>query len=494
MYFSDFIYKLFFCQLLYYLFCYLIIFRKTPKKFKNPYFHHFFHWWWFFILQSKSFGIFNSHLFCSYNILTNLLKKFSLVVEYSKTEIFHFNRSHRTFNPPPLDLSPLGDNILWPNDTWKYLGFIFHRKLTFHQHVDFYANKSISTIKYMKIISNSNWSINPFQKHLLYRSCILPIAFYSFQFWFYKYAPITYHLKVLGKIQKQVVIWILGAFKIFSLYGIKAIAGLISIYLYLQKLGRRSQLHTNKLLPSHLIHSLINSRLNSNSYFNAVTLDSLTNRQCVLVKGHLIDSANWLNECFPSFNPLNLEFSPGLKVIDNFSDCISFVHNKEKNNKSHIQSLDEMVLESSSLSSVAIIALDVSIKNLVAMSIMYIHIHDKLIIKIIHYAINVTSTEVELFTIRCGINQSSHLNNISKIIIITDFIHIVKRIFDLSIHSFQVQSVAILNDLCYFFNCYIDNSIEFWECPSYLKWQLYKEVDKETKKFNLIPLYPCKNS
>ena len=65
-----------------------------------------------FIPQSNFFDISNSQLFCSYNILTNLLEKFGLVVEHSKTEIFHFNRSHGLFNPPPLNFSPLGGNIL----------------------------------------------------------------------------------------------------------------------------------------------------------------------------------------------------------------------------------------------------------------------------------------------------------------------------------------------------------------------------------------------
>ena len=107
-----------------------------------------------FISQSNSFDISNSQLYYSYNVLTNLLEKFSLVVEYSKTEIFHFNRSYSSFNPPHLDLSPLGGNILWLNETWKYLRFIFNRKLMFHQHVDFYMNKSISTVKCMKILGN----------------------------------------------------------------------------------------------------------------------------------------------------------------------------------------------------------------------------------------------------------------------------------------------------------------------------------------------------
>ena len=134
-----------------------------------------------FISQSKSFDILNSYLYCSYDILTNLLEKFGLVVKHSKTDIFHFNRFHGTFNPPLLNLSLLGGNILRPNNTWKYLGFIFNKKLIFHQHVDFYANKSILAIKCMKIIGNSNHSINPSQKCLLYKSYIFPIAFYSFQ-------------------------------------------------------------------------------------------------------------------------------------------------------------------------------------------------------------------------------------------------------------------------------------------------------------------------
>ena len=159
-----------------------------------------------FISQSNSIDISISCLYCSYDVLTNLLEKFGLVVEHSKTEIFHFNRSHGVFNPPPLDLSPLGGNILLPNNTWKYLGFIFDRKLTFHQHVDFYANKAISTVKCMKLLGNSSHGINPLQKRLLYRMCVLPIALYGFQLWFYNCAPMAYHMKILNKMQRRAVI------------------------------------------------------------------------------------------------------------------------------------------------------------------------------------------------------------------------------------------------------------------------------------------------
>ena len=153
-----------------------------------------------------------------------------------------------------------------------------------------------------------------------------------------------------------------------------------------------------------------------------------------------------------------------------------------------------MVLENSSSPSITIIVSDTSIKSNVAISIAHIHAFDKPLMKMIHHTIYVTSTEAELFTTRCGINQSLSINNLSKIVVITDSIHVVKKIFDPSVHPYQTQSVTILPDPHKFFNHCETNSIKFWECPSHLKWCLHNEVDKETKTFNLTPLYPCKNS
>ena len=84
------------------------------------------------ISQNKSIDVSNSQLFCSYNVLSKLLDSFGLVIEYLKTEVFHFNRSHRIFNSSQLDLSPISSPILCSKESWKYLGFIFDRKLTFY--------------------------------------------------------------------------------------------------------------------------------------------------------------------------------------------------------------------------------------------------------------------------------------------------------------------------------------------------------------------------
>jgi len=205
------------------------------------------------IAQNSSILISNSQLFCSYNILSKLLTDFGLVIEHSKTEIFHFNRSHRVFNPPPLDISSLGGPILCPKNTWKYLGFLFDQKLTFHQHLNLYSNKALLTVKCMKLLGNSSHGISPIQKRQLYKCCILPIALYGFQLWFYNKAPLSYHLKLLNKMQRRAAIWILGVFKMSPLEGIEALAGLIPVKYHLQKLTEHSPIRPFKLPENHII-------------------------------------------------------------------------------------------------------------------------------------------------------------------------------------------------------------------------------------------------
>ena len=128
------------------------------------------------------------------------------------------------------------------------------------------------------------------------------------------------------------------------------------------------------------------------------------------------------------------------------------------------------------------------------MSISHVHSANRPLTKTVHHASFVTSTEAELFTIRCGINQACSIDNISKIIVVTDSIHMAKKIFNSESHPFQLHTTAILHELQEFFNSNHANSIEFWECPSCLKWRFHHDVDKDSKSFHLTPTYPCKIS
>ena len=153
-----------------------------------------------------------------------------------------------------------------------------------------------------------------------------------------------------------------------------------------------------------------------------------------------------------------------------------------------------MVLRNSSILNTALVITDASIKKDIATSIAHIHAANRPLIKTVHHASFVTSSEAELFAIRCGINQACSLNNVSKIVVVTDSIHVAKKIFDSGSHPFQIHSAAILNNLQNFFTTNDSNFIEFWECPSKLKWKLHHEVDKDSKSFVITPSFPSKIS
>jgi len=322
-----------------------------------------------------------------------------------------------------------------------------------------------------EILGNSVHGLNPHQKHLLYRSCTLPIVLYGFQLWHYNNAPLSYSLKMLGKIQRRAAIWILDTFKIFLSFGVKAIIGLIPINLHLQKLSRRSQLRVYSLLSNYILCSFMKPRENSSHNQHSLSLGGLTRYQCNLIKGLLVDMDNWFNEIFLSFTPLHPEFSPGSRVIDLFSNCFSF-HPVSKYNNSYkvwIQRLDNLTIELSRALLHTLVITDANIKNNTVTSISHIHIHNKPVIKILYHTTNIMSTEAKLFVIRCGINQATISDNISNIIVITDSIHAAKKIFDPLSHPFQCHITSILNELWNFFSCNQENLIKFWECPSHCK-------------------------
>jgi len=103
-----------------------------------------------------------------------------------------------------------------------------------------------------------------------------------------------------------------------------------------------------------------------------------------------------------SFSSLDCEFLLGNRLIDIFPNIFSFysLNRKNKNNiKSHLHSLKSVSLQLSSDPHTTIVISDASIKNSIATSIAYVHIYNSLVIKTIYHAVNITSTETEIFAL-----------------------------------------------------------------------------------------------
>ena len=169
-------------------------------------------------------------------------------------------------------------------------------------------------------------------------------------------------------------------------------------------------------------------------------------------------------------------------------------HPCSSNAKKHIEKLDNIALRALSNPSSTIVVSDASIKNHIAILISHIHSFNKPVIKTIHRAINVTMTEAELSTIWCGINQVIDNANVNHIVIITDSLHATRRIFNFSLHLYQIHFAAISQKLREFFSKDVCNHIEFWDCPSKQKWPFHYLVDKDSKNIVSTPSFPCKSS
>ena len=244
-------------------------------------------------------------------------------MEHDKSEVFHFTWARNPPNPS-INLISVDGPILHLKPIWRYLGFFFNRKLNFHYRIHHYTTKCLSTLNAIKMLGNSSRGFLPTQKCLLYRTCIIPIALYDFQLWFFKGAPMVKNIMELKKIQWRVALWITSAFCTSPSEDIEAIAGLIPIHLHLKKLNGWYHLRYATILPSHAINSLLDKHQNRNQNQHKFSLANLTSKQKSKLKSPIKDISKRLNEIKDEFDPFHVIFHPGLWLVDHFSDRIVF--------------------------------------------------------------------------------------------------------------------------------------------------------------------------
>jgi len=194
------------------------------------------------------------------------------------------------------------------------------------------------------------------------------------------------------------------------------------------------------LLYNHIIKSLLKRRHAQNSQSHHLMLGNITFKQQQKLKGSIADINNWLNGILSTFDPLNVVLHLSSRLIDIVSSHISIHNANYSSNKSkatHCKKLHKIILESSSDPRIVIIISDMSIKNSVAFPISHIHSFNNPLKRMLHYTANIMPIEAELFTIRCGINQAVQIQYASYIIVITDAIYTVKKIFNPSVHLHQ---------------------------------------------------------
>ena len=241
-------------------------------------------------------------------------------------------------------------------------------------------------------------------------------------------ALLNYPFSVLWKMQQRAALWISGIFWTLPTAEIEAISGHISIHLYLKKLYSRFLLRGSSFPSNHIISSILSSDILYKHSPHNISINNLTPKQRLCLKFPFIDIDDRHNKLFSSFSFFDKEFNLGNCLVNSFSDRFSF-HLCSSNIKKHIKDLDNLIFKASSNPSSSIIVSNTGIKNHIIMSISHNHLYDKPIIKMIHKAVNITTTEAKLFATWYGINQA---------VVIIDFFHTAKKIFNSLLHLYQI--------------------------------------------------------
>jgi len=159
--------------------------------------------------------------------------------------------------------------------------------------------------------------LKPKHKWLLYRSCIMPITLYGIRLWYYNGACIKGTMKELTKIQRQVAVWILGAFKSTPIGVVESLASLIPIHLHIRKLVYCNHVCMHTLADSHITRLMAATR--NEADFLSVYHPS---RLCNKCKSPLVDM--WANENLVDVFvlPYNKYNVPGYHLTDTYPECI----------------------------------------------------------------------------------------------------------------------------------------------------------------------------
>lgn len=181
-----------------------------------------------------------------------------------------------------------------------------------------------------------------------------------------------------------------------------------SFHLHLHKISSWQQLRTISLPLNHVINLLLKNRHSEYSISYHLFLEKLILKQWLKIKSSIVDTNNYLNRIFSSFDSLYNELSSSFRPVDNFSDfSFHIVNHKDKYIKEVYLCKQDKTFKDTLLNSKTIIVIsDTSIKNNIAILISHICLYYNTIAKTIYHTVNITSTETKKFSIRYRINQA----------------------------------------------------------------------------------------
>jgi hypothetical protein len=213
----------------------------------------------------------------------------------------------------------------------------------------------------MGMLGNSFRGLSPWQKHILYRLCIIPIATYGFKLWYYSGARRKGQVAKLTKMQHHAALWITSAFRTSPVGSVGALAGLIPINLHLQKLGAQSSYRIATLSPTHPLAALVHwprSKRVPQHWHSIARLSYNTHLRVHSLFAKAVHACCPLNEPFDADAD---EARPGHHLMDVFSWRIHFEESESKEDVDQAEFLEWQFDLADAVPSCILVATNVSV-------------------------------------------------------------------------------------------------------------------------------------
>ncbi|CAA7270789.1 unnamed protein product [Cyclocybe aegerita] len=412
------------------------------------------------LAQSKQLDDNNVGLHKAYKIIYLLFVAFALALEHDKTELFHFSHRQDAYNPS-LDLGyapHTGATPLKPKTCWRYLGFYFDHRLTFHEHVRYYATKAFTTVQAMRMLGNSTRGLSPKQRRLLYRSCVVPIATYGYRLWYFDGARNKGVMNQLKRMQRKAALWITGAFRTSPSGGLEALAGLIPVHLMLKKLAMRAVYHVATLSDTHPLCSMLGEGLLKRAEPHARSATLMTPAMRGKVKSTVMEVDERVHTLTESFEPFAPEARPGDRLLDRYADRLHF--DERDPGQDRRPYLDELIAKARANPLTVLAATDGSVpqsNQYQAASAAIIYKGHRKLERTCYVSGRVTAPDAELNAISCAVRLAVKQANCQHIMA-----------FSLSVCR-ALQEWFEADDL---------RRITFIYVPSALRWDIHGEAHK----------------
>ncbi|CAA7270904.1 unnamed protein product [Cyclocybe aegerita] len=402
--------------------------------------------------------------------------------------LFHFSRWQDAYNPS-LDLGyapHTGATPLKPKTYWRYLGFYFDCRLTFHEHVCYYATKAFTTVQAMCMLRNSTRGLSPKQWCLLYRLCVVPIATYSYHLWYFNGTRNKGAMSQLKRMQRKAALWITGAFCTSPTGGLETLAGLIPVHLMLKKLATRAVYRVATLSDTHPLCSMMGERLLKRAAPHACSAALMTPAMRGKVKSTVMEVDKHVHTLTESFEPFAPEARPGDWLLDRYVDRLHFDEHDPTQDRHPY--LDELIAQVRANPLTLLAATDGSVprsNQYQVASAAIIYKGHRELERTRYVSGRVTAPDVELNAIACTVRLAVKQANCQHIMVFTDSMGSAHRAVDPSIHAGQAFSLSVCHAFQEWFEADDLHHITFIYVPSAMRWDIHGEAHKYITKLKV---------